>query len=89
MLGGYHDPGFGAFVRREEVRRWAKDPRIIGVSFPFHRDFDQCRRDVIAAVDRAFPTNDPDATVEVDVIGASMGGLVGRYAAVRSRASGG
>ena len=83
VLGGYHDPGFGAFVWREEVQRWAKDPRIIGVSFPFHRDFDQCRRDVIAAVDRAFPTKDPEATVEVDVIGASMGGLVGRYAAVR------
>ena len=83
VLGGYHDPGFGALVWREEVRRWAKDPRIIGVSFPFHRDFDQCRRDVIAAVDRAFPTSDPDATVEVDVIGTSMGGLVGRYAAVQ------
>ena len=82
VLGGYHDPGFGAFVWREEVQRWAKDARIVGVSFPFHRDFDQCRRDVIAAVDRAFPSDDPEATVEVDVIGASMGGLVGRYAAV-------
>ena len=82
ILGGYHDPGFGAFVWSEEVQRWAKEPRIIAVSFPFHRDFNQCRRDVIAAVDRAFPTTDPEATVEVDVIGASMGGLVGRYAAV-------
>jgi pimeloyl-ACP methyl ester carboxylesterase len=82
VLGGYHDPGLGAFVWRSEVRKWAKDATIIEVSFTFDHDFDQCRRDVIAAVDRACPTEDKDATVEVDVIGASMGGLVGRYAAV-------
>ena len=83
VLGGYHDPGFGATVWRNEVRRWAtRDARVVEVSFPFNRDFHECRRDVIAAVDRACPTDDPDATVEVDVIGASMGGLVGRYAAV-------
>lgn len=82
LLGGYHDPGFGTYVWRNEVRRWARDPRIVEVSFPLSRDFDQCRREVIAAVDEAFPTDDPHATVEVDVIGASMGGLVGRYAAV-------
>jgi hypothetical protein len=82
VLGGYHDPGLGTFVWRSEVRKWAKDATLIEVSFPFDRDFDQCRRDVIAAVDRACPTDDKDATVPVDVIGASMGGLVGRYAAV-------
>jgi pimeloyl-ACP methyl ester carboxylesterase len=82
VLGGYHDPGLGAFVWRNEVRRWASDARIVDVSFARRGDFDACRRAVIAAVDRAFPTNDPNATVEVDVIGASMGGLVGRYAAV-------
>ncbi len=82
ILGGYHDPGLGAFLWRNQVRRWAANARIIEVSYPFSRDFDQCRRDVIAAVDRACPTDDPDATIEVDVIGASMGGLVGRYAAV-------
>jgi len=83
VLGGYHDPGFGTHVWRREVRRWAtKDARIIEVSFPLSRDFDECRRNVIAAVDRAFPTTDPDATYAVDVIGTSMGGLVGRYAAV-------
>ncbi len=82
ILGGYHDPGLGTLLWRNEVRRWAPDARIIAVSYPFSRDFDQCRRDVIAAVDRACPTDDPKATAEVDVIGASMGGLVGRYAAV-------
>jgi hypothetical protein len=82
VLGGFHDPGLGPFVWRNEVRRWAKGATVIEASFPFAHDFDECRRAVIAAVDRACPTDDPDATVEVDVIGASMGGLVGRYAAV-------
>jgi len=81
VLGGFADPGVGAFVWDREVRRWSSDARVIGVSFTFRRDFDQCRRDVIAAVDRAFPTSDPDETIEVDVIGTSMGGLVARYAA--------
>ncbi|MGB7160965.1 MAG: hypothetical protein WBD40_23090 [Tepidisphaeraceae bacterium] len=82
VLGGYHDPGLGPFVWGGEVRRWAKDAKVIGVSFATARDFDQCRREVIAAVDEACPTDNSEATVEVDVIGASMGGLVGRYAAV-------
>src|SRR5688500_7480791 len=73
-LGGYHDPGFGALVWEREVRRWSRDARVIDVSFALHRDFDQCRRDVIAAVDKALPTDDPEATAEVDVIGVSMGG---------------
>lgn len=82
VLGGYHDPGLGAYVWREEVRKWARDATIIDVSFATARDFEDCRRKVIAAVDRACPTDDKDATAPVDVIGASMGGLVGRYAAV-------
>ena len=83
VLGGYHDLGIGPLVWRDHVRRWTTDDaKVIHVAFPFARDFDECRRAVIAAVDRASPTDDPDATVEVDVVGASMGGLVGRYAAV-------
>jgi hypothetical protein len=82
VLGGYHDPGFGPMWWAAEVRRWARRPRVIGVQFARARDFEECRRDVIAAVDRAFPTADPEATVEVDVIGPSMGGLVARHAAL-------
>src|SRR6185436_8168056 len=45
------------------------------------RSFDDCRRKVIEAVDRKWPSDDRNATVEVDVIGLSMGGLVARYCA--------
>jgi hypothetical protein len=82
VLGGYHDPGLGALVWGREVRRWSRGARVIDVSFALHRDFEQCRRDVIAAVDDALPSDNPQATTEVDVIGVSMGGLVARYAAV-------
>jgi pimeloyl-ACP methyl ester carboxylesterase len=66
----------------KEFRRLTGDRRVIGVSFLWCGDFDACRRDVIAAVDKAFPSDDPNWTTEVDVVGVSMGGLVGRYAAV-------
>ena len=47
----------------------------------FCDSFDACRLRVAQAVDRAFPSDDSNQTVEVDVIGLSMGGLVGRYCA--------
>jgi pimeloyl-ACP methyl ester carboxylesterase len=51
------------------------------VSFTFCNTFDACRQRVIATVEKEFPSADPNQTVEVDVIGLSMGGLVGRYCA--------
>ena len=56
----------------------------MGVSFALCSTFDECRRKVIAAVDREFPGPDPLRTTEVDVVGVSMGGIVARYAALRS-----
>src|SRR5215212_4898732 len=50
VLGGYQDAGLGTLVWRGEVRRWAKDVRVVDVSFMTARDFEQCRREVIAAV---------------------------------------
>ena len=42
--------------------------------------FDDTADFVVSAVERHFPSDDPDKTVEVDVIGISMGGLVARHA---------
>jgi pimeloyl-ACP methyl ester carboxylesterase len=81
ILGGFSDP-FGASLVRGRFEKFFEDePKIIVVSFIGVTDFDQCRRRVIEAVDRAFPTDDPMQTREVDVIGLSMGGLVARIAA--------
>jgi pimeloyl-ACP methyl ester carboxylesterase len=81
VLSGFCDPGIAANILRGEFKRLTGDDRVIGVSFLFCGDFEQCRRSVIAAVDKAFPNDDPRWTTEVDVVGVSMGGLVGRYAA--------
>jgi hypothetical protein len=82
ILGGYHDPGLAASHLRGEFKKLTGDKRVLGVSFMFCGNFDDCKRDVIAAVDKAFPSDDPIWTTEVDVIGVSMGGLVGRYSAL-------
>ncbi|MCP3903744.1 MAG: hypothetical protein GY715_08930 [Planctomycetes bacterium] len=89
VLGGIHDPGFIAPGLAREVKKLTTpDAPVIAVSFLTASDFETCRRRVIDAVDRAFPSDDPAATVEVDAIGVSMGGIVARYAA-RPRTDGG
>ncbi len=59
------------------------DIKIEHVSLLSASSFEKCRERVIQAVDRAFGDETPDVgeTLEVDVIGFSMGGLVARYAA--------
>jgi pimeloyl-ACP methyl ester carboxylesterase len=81
VLSGFCDPGIAANILCGEFKRLTGDDRVIGVSFLFCGNFQQCRRNVIEAVDKAFPNDDPQWTTEVDVVGVSMGGLVGRYAA--------
>lgn len=81
ILGGIHDPGVAAPRLAGDLEDVLKPGApIIAVSFFFSNDFEKCRRKAIEAVEREWPSDDPDATVEVDVIGVSMGGLVGRYA---------
>jgi pimeloyl-ACP methyl ester carboxylesterase len=64
------------------------DIEVEHVSLMSSATFEHCRERVIEAVDRAFTDADAEhadadagATIEVDVIGFSMGGLVARYAA--------
>ena len=82
IVGGFLDPGWAAPQVRDRFKRWTGDNRVTAVSLAGDTSFDQCRRDVVAAVDAAFPTTDPERTTAVDVIGVSMGGLVARYAAL-------
>jgi pimeloyl-ACP methyl ester carboxylesterase len=82
ILGGLSDPGIATMVLGDDFRELTHDdPRVIGVSFFLCFNFDDCRKRVIDAVDKAFPNSDPKWTSEVDVIAVSMGGLVARYAA--------
>lgn len=82
VLGGIYDPGFVASHVAHELREIAApDVRIISLTFFEIHTFDHCARKLIDAVDREFPTEDPDQTTEVDVVAFSMGGLVARWAA--------
>ncbi len=86
VAGGIHDPGFVAQGIARTLRQVTQqDEMVISVSFFGHGagTFDECRERLVDAVDRAFPTDDPHLTVEVDVIGSSMGGIVARHAARR------
>jgi len=81
IVGGYFDPGIAAPIMGGDFRDWTHDQRIVTVSLGFCFTIEQCRRHIIEEVDKAFPTSDPNATTEVDVIGYSLGGLASRYAA--------
>jgi pimeloyl-ACP methyl ester carboxylesterase len=84
ILGGFSDPGWVAYKVRSTVLKLfdrGDRGRIIAVNFTGTGSFEQCRRRVIRAVNERFPSDDPARTVEVDVIGISMGGLVARVAA--------
>lgn len=84
VTGGIGDPGLGTSgVVRYMRRVTPEDDAIISVNFfgPGSGTFEACRDGLIEAVEAALPSDDPELTVEVDVIGISMGGLVARYAA--------
>jgi hypothetical protein len=82
VLGGIYDPGIAAAHVADEIREIAGDDApVLHIGFLDTGSFDRSARKVIEAVDKRFPSNDPNRTVEVDVVGFSMGGLVGRYAA--------
>jgi pimeloyl-ACP methyl ester carboxylesterase len=82
VIGGFLDPGVGAWVLESEFSAVTSDRRIIGVSLAECMSFDDCRRKMVQAVDRAWPTSERSQTVEVDVVGLSMGGVAARYAAL-------
>ena len=82
LLGGYHDIGIGNVTFLSKLREVVHDKRIVSVIYPFSGSFDECRRAVIAAVEKKFPSDDAGATIEVDVIGLSMGGIVARHSAL-------
>ena len=81
VIGGIAEPGFAATY----VGRWVKertgDGRVVAVSPGFSVTFDGAAEAVVDAVQRYFPSDDPEQTVAVDVIGVSMGGVVARHAA--------
>lgn len=82
IIGGIGDPAFNPWLVSCEFDSLAMNEGIVGVGLGDCPTFDLCRGKVIAALERAYPSGSADETVEVDVIGMSMGGLAARYAAL-------
>ena len=82
IVGGFGDPGYAPPILHDRFGRYTGDRRIADVSIGLDLSWAQCRHDIVAAADAAFPTADPDQTTEVDVVGISMGGLAARDAAL-------
>lgn len=82
ILAGFQDPGFGSVSVAKRFRRLVSNPEmVISISFFANGTFDDCRRKAIEEVDAAFGGGSSTETIEVDVVGISMGGLVARHAA--------
>lgn len=83
VVGGYLDPGIAAHRVARRFRRITTQPeQVIEVVFWSNARFETCRARLVDKVRAAFPCDDSDGTVEVDVVGISMGGLVAMYAAL-------
>lgn len=77
ILGGFTDIGLGTSILRSQLQPMLDDRRVLTVTFADCTSFEQCRARVVAAVDEKFGRGDEaNQTIEVDVIGQSMGGLV-------------
>jgi pimeloyl-ACP methyl ester carboxylesterase len=87
ILGGYLDPGIGprSFV---DFFDDFFEGKIIPIAFADLTDIRDCRRRVIETLDATLGPGDDTQTVEVDVIGQSMGGLVGMFSAIDDPAMG-
>ncbi|MEO0966349.1 MAG: hypothetical protein AAFY08_14670 [Planctomycetota bacterium] len=81
LLNGWGDWGGNVTRLRERYVAATGDERVVGVSFPFAVTYEGCRDKVINALEAAYPSDDPDETVEVDAVALSMGGVIAVYAA--------
>lgn len=81
ILGGFLDVGVGPKLYADALARVVDGP-IVTVAFADCSTFDQCRQRVVETIAKTLGPGDAAQTPEVDVIGQSMGGLVGMYAAL-------
>ncbi len=87
VCAGIFDPGAGSKWSADMLRETTTTPELVIDTGFWGRDtFDEARSHVLRLVERRFGPGADGDSVEVDVIGVSMGGLVARYAALPVRA---
>ena len=84
VVAGWIDWGIGADRAADELEERFPDRPIVGVSPGWHGTFDAAAAATVEALEEHFPSDDPDATIEVDVVAISMGGLTARHAATEA-----
>jgi hypothetical protein len=84
VLSGYHTLPIHAAPLASDIARSTSGRRedVLVVSYPLAMSIDDAVDSVIEEVEERWPSPDPAATVEVDVVGISMGGIVARWAAL-------
>ncbi|MEM1166199.1 MAG: hypothetical protein AAGI30_07895 [Planctomycetota bacterium] len=81
VLGGYGDPGLFAGGMADRFREMVTNPELVhSKSFFFSGSFDGAVKTLREHLEDELGV--PPETVPLDVVGISMGGLVGRYAAM-------
>lgn len=82
VLGGWRAMRFPAAILARRIRTLVGAAQTLAVAFPFHFRCERAAATTLLRIDERFPSSDPDATVPVDVVAVSMGGLIARWAAI-------
>jgi len=78
VIGGYRSPFWAQSHIGNRLREYTGSNEILVVQTFAYSDLESAARGVIRAIERRWPSDDDSATIEVDVVGLSMGGVVGR-----------
>lgn len=84
VLNGWRSPTIFGHTLASTVRELTGGSReeFLAVSYPLAGTIEAAAAKAVEGVERRWPSDDPEATIEVDVVGMSMGGLVARQAAL-------
>ncbi|MCA9287898.1 MAG: hypothetical protein KDA05_04890 [Phycisphaerales bacterium] len=90
VLNGYRGTHLRGLNLGSDIARLTSQNRddVMVVSYPLASNIPSVSQRVVDAINQRWPSDDPSRTIEVDVIGFSMGGLVARHAALPLGSSG-
>lgn len=84
IIDGWRQFDWSSAAIASDIRKFtgAEKSLVKPVSFPTHSSLQAMANEIVMRVERDWPSDDPEWTSEVDVVAHSMGGIVGRLAAL-------